>query len=129
MTQDVYAHLAAALSGHIEDAFDGKAPEANEDGTPWVMTRPYIVAIGDGDTPTHEISGPIVLTQERMTFAVYAFDLPTARVIKAALVAALDNFRGTLAGVVELENGGAEVFLSDANPPRWMIPVEFTVSL
>ena len=122
MTPDLYAHLVASLP-MLGGVFDAKLPD-----DPWRLTDPVIVTQGISDTPTHAIDGSIALSEQRITCEIQDTDLLRARVIKQALIAALDGWRGTIVQVATFESGGPELYDADLNPPRYCLPVDFMLT-
>lgn len=128
MTQDLYNRITTALEGFIADTYDAKLPDVNDDGTPWKLTVPVIIAYSISDVPTNTIDGMIAIREQRITCEVQALDIGAARVIKEALIVALHGWRGTLVKVCIFENGGPELYDAELIPPRYCLPVDFMLT-
>lgn len=123
MTNDLYLQITTELAGTIEDVYDGKLPDS-----PWMLTVPVICAQVISDTPTSTIDASIALREQRLTLEVQAQNLDDARLIKEALIVALHGWRGSVVKVATFENGGPELYDSELNPPRYILPVDFMLT-
>ncbi len=109
---------AAGVIDMIDGLYDTKLPDE------YALDRPVIVLTVIDDVPTKTIDGAIVLTERRVQCSVLAQDLDDARAVKAALIAALQCWRGD-AGLFTYESGGPELYDSDMNPPSYQVSCDF----
>jgi hypothetical protein len=129
MNGDLYARIVDQLGTALGGVYDMTLPETADDGTPWVLTDPVIVTSGISDVPTDTIDSRIALREHRLQCEVQALDLGQARLIKEALIAALNGWRGTTIQVCMFESGGPELYDWDLNPPRYCLPVDFMLTI
>lgn len=120
MIKELYDCIAAVPG--VSAVFDTKVPDA------YRLNTPVVVVSNISDVPTTEISGTIDCIDTRITCEVQALKLGDARTIKQRLIAALNGWSGGPIGVVVFESGGPELYDGTIVPPRYCLPVDFTVT-
>jgi hypothetical protein len=129
LLDDLYDRIMDQLGASIEGVYDQPLPATRDDGSKWILTDPVIVVSGISDVPTSTIDSRIALRDQRMTCEIQSIDLRQARLLKEALITALNGFRGTEVKVIMFENGGPEIYDFDLIPPRYCLPVDFMLTL
>lgn len=119
MTSDLYNRIIEQLDGTIDRLADTKLPDEYQ------LDRPVVVYSVIDAVPTITIDSRIALTDSRVQFTVLAQDLDDARAVNTALVAALQGWRGALAGLLTYESGGPELYLDEMNPPCYQVSSDF----
>lgn len=128
MTGDLYDHIVASLGSDIEDVFDSKLPDDHSFGSNANFAKAVIVYYPIHDTPERAIDSTISGRAQRITLEVQAYDLTTARNVKELLINACNGFAGDTVTSCVLELAGPELYDYDLNPPRYCLPVDFTIT-
>lgn len=106
--------------------FDTKMPD--EDVYP-VPALPVLVFQEISDVPSVKtIEGTIAIRESRWQVSVYATSTTAARAVKEAVITALHGYIGTAIRRCDFESAPGMIEEADLVPPRFHIPVDFTIT-